>query len=271
MLNFTEEQIYWMSLQFAVPTENKVVYEKGFDYRLAFFLSIFSIGFVTVLLDRLLSFVDRGEFVKNATTAVKGAQKTHLVPKEVDCSREDELFTKLLRLSAIFKYLNILEVELKGLGDKNLDKLTLLERVISICDGTDLEVKFFTQPLDIRALFKELKLVSKIYKEVCEYLRENSQVRLDIKILGESIDVTEIQKKAKEVLDLLESVRVQIKDCEPIIIKKYSFDRMADGIDKITDDFKVSKSNFQTKFQAKMNDIFKEFAQDFRLPKSMSR
>lgn len=267
MLNFTEEQIYWMSLQFAVPTEIKVVYEKGFDYRLAFFLSIFSIGFVTLLLNRLLSLVDRGEFVKNATTAVKGAQKTHLASKELGCSREDELFTKLLRLNANLRYLNILEVELKGLGAKNLDKLTLLERVISICDGTDSEVKFFTRPLDIRDLFQGLRIIT----EVGDYIKDNSQSRLDICIFYESIDITEIQKKAKEVLDLLESVRVQIKDGEPIIIKKYSFDRMADGIDKITDDLKILKSNFQKKFQAKMNDSFKKFAKSFRLPKSKSR
>ncbi len=247
-------------MQFAV-TKPKPVYEEGVDYRLALVLAVFSMSFISVLLSRIISSTDpKLKIVKQTSTAIARVEEVVVRPENLDkVSLEAELFKKLVSCGEISKYLNILRVELEYLRCNNLDRIALLEKMLSIFNGTDPEVKFFDKPCDIRNLYEELKVLRKAYRDTSNYLENNSVVRLDIKLLYGLLDFPNIKLEAENVLNLVELYRCKVKGVEYNSKKKISFHEMAVDIKYIISDLISEKYLFQSRFQAKMKASFKEF------------
>ncbi len=265
MLNFTEEQMYWMSLQFAVPAEAKFIPERGFDSRLAFFLALFSMGLIAVMLSKLLSSLDKAHLLKSASTAVSRVKEEAMEIPKFHFSEED-LFKKLVRCGEISKYLNILRVELESLNDKNLDKIALLESALAICYGTDPEVKFFDGPRDVRDVFEELAFVCKAYRDALRYLENNSTVRLDIKLLCGLLNLQNMKLNAESIVSLVGSFSSKIRGTEYETKKKNLFAEMAVDIKDVVEGLIAEKKAFQNRFQSKMNKSFQRFFNEFRMP-----
>ena len=129
MKGLTTEEVYWKLRQFdARPRVVDSTYKVEVDYRLAFLLAVLSLSCLAVICRKFFAFTALQEMLP----APVKQKPRHEV--------EDELFQRLYSLPL---YLNILRVEFEYLNKQNLDKISLLDRVLSICDGTNSEVKFF--------------------------------------------------------------------------------------------------------------------------------
>ena len=236
MKELTAEEVYWKLCQFdARPRVVEPTYKVEVDYRLAFFLAVLSVSCVVFMLSRLL-----------ASTALQ-----EVLPEPVNQKPKHEIEEELFkRLYSLPLYLNIVRVELEYLNKQKLDKIALLDRILSICNGTDSEVKFFNSPLSIKQLFKELKAS---HDEMVRYLEDNSMVRLDIKLLSESLDIKKIKQDEERVFNLMKSFNSQFTMCEKVIKKKYSFNEMVFGIDSIVDELVNEKNSFEKRFRVRMN------------------
>ena len=78
-------------------------------------------------------------------------------------------------------------------------------------------------------------------------------VRLDIKLISESLDIKKIKQDAEIVFNLIKSFNSQITRCEQVLKKKYTFNEMVFGIDSIVDELVNEKSSFERRFRVRMS------------------